>query len=119
MRRVLTASTLILVFAMIITACAPAPTPQVIEKIVEKVVTKEVEKVVQQTVVVQKEVEKKVEVTKIVEKIVEKEVKLLPLFWDGAANKCAKKVVLTVATHGDHFSRNQDALFGVGVLMNE
>jgi peptide/nickel transport system substrate-binding protein len=51
----------------ILAACAPAPTPEVVEKVVtkevEKVVTKEVEKVVEKEVVVTKEVEKEVVVT--------------------------------------------------------
>lgn len=78
---------------------------------VEKIVTKEVVK----------EVEKEVEVTKEVIKketvVVEVEKAVAPLFAEG--EECTKKVTLTVATHGDFFSRNQDALFGVGVLMNE
>jgi|GEM_PF-436604 len=57
----------LIVAALVLTACAPAPTPQIIET--EKVV----EKPVVQTVVVEKQVvvEKPVEVTKIVEKPVE------------------------------------------------
>jgi len=56
---------LLVIVALLFTACAPA-TPQVVEKIVEKtvVVEKQVEKVVKETVVVEQ--------TKIVEKAVEK-----------------------------------------------
>jgi peptide/nickel transport system substrate-binding protein len=53
---------LLVVMAMVVTACAPA-TPQVVEKIVQQTVVVEKEKVVQQTVVVEKPVEKVVTAT--------------------------------------------------------
>ena len=62
-------ATMVSVLALLLSACGPAPTPQVVEKIVtkevEKVVTQEVEKVVTKEVekVVTKEVEKEVIVT--------------------------------------------------------
>ncbi|MCU0489215.1 MAG: hypothetical protein MUE67_09710 [Anaerolineales bacterium] len=107
MKRVSVLLSVILIAAFLLAACGPTPTPQVIEKTVEVIVTQEVE--------VEKVVEKEVVVTQ--EVIVEK--KQLPLFWDEASGACAKTVKLTIATHGDHQSRNQDALFGVGVLQNE
>mgnify|MGYP001147490429 CR=1 FL=1 len=112
--------TTVIVFALLIAGCAgPAAPPQVIEKVVEKEVTKVVEKEV--TKVVEKEVTKVVEkeVIKVVKETVVVEKKQVPLFWDEANNRCAKKVKFSVATHGDFYSRNQDALFGVGVLMNQ
>ncbi len=112
MKRSVILLTLLMVGVMVITSCA-TPTPQTI------IQTVEVEKKV--------EVTKQVEVTKVVEKEVPKEViktvevqtKIKPLFWDDAKNACAKKVKLTINTHGDHQSRNQDALFGCGVLQNQ
>jgi hypothetical protein len=110
MKRTLSILSLLIVVAMVAGACS-TPTPETIiqtvevEKLVEVVETVEVEKIVE------------VETTVEVETIVEKE--MMPLFWDEAADACAKTVKLTVATHGDHQSRNQDALFGVGVLQNE
>jgi len=101
---------LLLVGFMIFTSCA-TPTPAVVEVIK----TVEVEKVVKETQVV--EVEKVVKETQVVEVQVEK--KAMPMFWDEATGACAKTVKLSINTHGDHQSRNQDALFGVGVLQNE
>jgi ABC-type glycerol-3-phosphate transport system substrate-binding protein len=100
--------TLLMVGVMLFTSCA-TPTPQTIIQTVQ--VEKTVEVVT--TVEVVKEVEKEVI------KTVEVEKKVTPLFWDSAKNACAKKVKLTINTHGDHQSRNQDALFGVGVLQNQ
>ncbi|MGC9347848.1 MAG: ABC transporter substrate-binding protein [Anaerolineae bacterium] len=102
--------TFVVVLSLVLGGCQ-TPTPEVIEKIVEV----EVEKTVEVEKIVEVEVEKTVEVETVVE--VEKE--HVPLFWDEEAGECDREVVLTVATHGDFFSRNQDALFGVGVLMNE
>ena len=113
----------LLIGALVLGACQPKTVLVETEKIVEKEVTK----VVKETVEV--EVEKEVEVTKVVEKVVKETVEVevevevekeqLPLFWDEEAGQCAKTVKLTIATHGDHQSRNQDALFGCGVLQNE
>src|SRR3990172_6422209 len=67
--RLLFVVTIVSLLALVLSACGPAPTPQVIEKVVtkevEKVVTQEVEKVVTKEVekVVTKEVEKEVIVT--------------------------------------------------------
>ena len=122
MKRHATALSVLAAVVMLVAACA-TPTPQIIEKIFENEVTTvvEVEKVVKETVEV--EVEKEVEVTTVVEKVVkevvEVEKEVVPLFWDEEAGQCSKTVKLTIATHGDHQSRNQDALFGCGVLQNE
>jgi ABC-type glycerol-3-phosphate transport system substrate-binding protein len=99
---------------MILAACA-TPTPQIVEVTVEVEKEVKVTEIVKEEVEVTKVVKEEVEVTTVVE--VEKE--FVPLFWDEAAGKCAKTVKLTIATHGDHQSRNQDALFGCGVLQNQ
>jgi len=109
MKKVSLLISIVVVLAFILGACGTPATPQTIEKIV----TVEVEKVVTEQVEVVKEVEKVVTQEVVVEK------KVNPLFWDEAKGECAKTVKLTIATHGDHQSRNQDALFGVGVLQNE
>ena len=114
MKRFTVIFSIFVVGVMLLAACATA-TPQIVE------VTREVEKEVKVTEVVKEEVEvtkvvkEEVEVTTVVE--VEKE--FVPLFWDAEKGECAKTVKLTIATHGDHQSRNQDALFGCGVLQNQ
>ena len=114
MKRLMVIFSVFVVGVMILAACA-TPTPQIVE------VTREVEKEVKVTEIVKEEVE----VTKVVKeevevtKVVEVEKKFTPLFWDEEKGACAKTVKLTIATHGDHQSRNQDALFGCGVLQNQ
>jgi ABC-type glycerol-3-phosphate transport system substrate-binding protein len=107
-KRYLTSVIAMLIVLTMIISCA-APTPEVIERIVtqEVQVTQVVEKVVEQ--IVEKTVEVEVEIDRSV----------TPLFWDEETNSCSKTVQLTIATHGDHQSRNQDALFGCGVLQNQ
>lgn len=110
MKRSVILLTLLMVSVMIFTSCA-TPTPKVVE------VVKTVE--VQKNVEVVKTVEVVKEVPKEVIKTVEVQTKVTPLFWDTKTNACSKKVKLTINTHGDHQSRNQDALFGCGVLQNQ
>jgi hypothetical protein len=109
-RRAFVPFSLFMITFMILTSCTP-PTPQTIIQTVEVKSTVEVTKEVQVT--------QEVQVTKEVVQTVEVETKLTPLFWDTAKNACGKTVKLTVNTHGDFQSRNQDALFGVGVLQNQ
>jgi ABC-type glycerol-3-phosphate transport system substrate-binding protein len=91
----------------LLAACTPQVVTQVVTQIVEQ--TKEVQ-VVQTKVVEQT---KEVVQTQLVQQ------KITPLFWDATANKCGKTVKLSIATHGDFQSRDQDALFAVGVLQNQ
>jgi len=107
-KRLLAAVIAVAVLLGTLASCA-TPTPEIIEKIV----TQEV----RVTEVV--EVEKIVETTVEVEVPAEAEQAWTPLFWDAEAEACSKTVKLTIATHGDHQSRNQDALFGCGILQNE
>ena len=76
-KKFLTPLSLLVVLAMLLTACA-TPTPQIIQQTV--VVEKPVEKVVQQTVVVEKPVEKVVQQTVVVKEtqVVEKQVVATP-----------------------------------------
>jgi len=108
-KNVMTLLGFVILVSVLITSCQPQVVTQVVTQIVEQ--TKEVKVV--ETQVVEQTKEVKVVETQMVES------KVTPLFWDSAANKCAKTVKLTVATHGDFQSRDQDALFGVGVLQNQ
>ena len=107
-RRAFVPFSLFMIMFMVLTSCA-TPTPQTI------IQTVEVKSTVEVPVTQEVQVTHDVEVTK--EVVVE--TKHAPLFWDADKNACAKTVKLTVNTHGDFQSRNQDALFGVGVLQNQ
>ncbi len=109
MKRLSTILSILVVGVMLLTACGTGETPT--PEVITVIETVEVEKVVEKEVVVTQEVE--------VIKEVQVDTTVKPLFWDEATGACSKTVKLSIATHGDHQSRNQDALFGVGVLQNE
>jgi ABC-type glycerol-3-phosphate transport system substrate-binding protein len=90
----------LLMIAFCLSACSfgSISPPPVNEKTIEVVVTQEVIK----EIIITQEVEKK----------------HLPLFWDEANEECTKTIELTIATYGDHQSRYQDSIFGMGMLQN-